>query len=157
MIRVPRIGVALAGRRVPFAEVVASMHLFRGERNRLLSRRRRSALSRLRKGKPLPDNRSRRSVFQSPIDSAFIFGPLDEIRLADLPAALTAGAGFRPRRRDRPPRVRPRTRHAELPRDERDLVERALASTGGNKLRVAELVGISRKRLYARLRRYQLD
>jgi hypothetical protein len=29
VIRVRRIGVALAGRRVPFAEVVASMHLFR--------------------------------------------------------------------------------------------------------------------------------
>jgi transcriptional regulator with GAF, ATPase, and Fis domain len=37
---------------------------------------------------------------------------------------------------------------------ERTLIERALAFTGGNKLRAAQQLGISRKKLYAKLARY---
>ena len=37
---------------------------------------------------------------------------------------------------------------------ERTLIERALALTGGNKLRAAQQLGISRKKLYAKLARY---
>ena len=128
------------------------------ERNRLLSRRRRSVpLSRLRKGKPLPDNRARRGVFLSPIDSAFIFGPLDEIRLADLPvrghgrsgnSALAAAINCDGAAANR----------ATLSfREMNATLSSPLASTGGNKFQALKLLGISRKRLYARLRRYQLD
>ena len=40
---------------------------------------------------------------------------------------------------------------------ERTLIERALVVTGGNKLRAARQLGISRKKLYAKLARYGLD
>jgi transcriptional regulator with PAS, ATPase and Fis domain len=39
---------------------------------------------------------------------------------------------------------------------ERSLIERMLAQTGGNKLRAARELGISRKKLYARMARYGL-
>jgi two-component system response regulator AtoC len=88
------------------------------------------------------------------IESAFTFGSADTIRSAELPSAIAAGA-----------RVEPAPRGAALAAcaslsfndTERDLIQRALVSTGGNKLRAAKLLGISRKRLYARLRRYQAD
>ena len=40
---------------------------------------------------------------------------------------------------------------------ERDLIAEALARTGGNKLRAARQLNISRKRLYAKIRKYQLS
>ncbi len=40
---------------------------------------------------------------------------------------------------------------------ERALIARALAATSGNKRRAAQLLGISRHRLYDKLRKYQLD
>ncbi|NUQ01440.1 MAG: sigma-54-dependent Fis family transcriptional regulator [Armatimonadetes bacterium] len=40
---------------------------------------------------------------------------------------------------------------------ERELITRALGQTGGNKSRAAELLGIDRKRLYRRLRKYGLN
>ena len=157
MIRVRRIGVALAGRRVPFAEVVASMHLFRGERNRLLSRRRRSALSRLRKGKPLPDKSLSPKRISEPDRLGVHLWPFgrDPARRpagrahgrsgnSALAAAITPIAAANPAT-------------LSFIDTERDLIQRALGSTGGNKFQAAKLLGISRKRLYARLRRYQLD
>jgi DNA-binding NtrC family response regulator len=39
---------------------------------------------------------------------------------------------------------------------ERDLIARALASTVGNKLQAAKLLGISRKKLYAKIAKYNL-
>ncbi|HVA39434.1 MAG TPA: sigma 54-interacting transcriptional regulator [Candidatus Binataceae bacterium] len=88
------------------------------------------------------------------IESAFTFGPADTIRLADLPPAIAATAGVEP-----PPLAVAPAGSATLSfaDTERDLIRRALVSTGGNKLRAAKLLGISRKRLYARVRRYRLD
>jgi len=37
---------------------------------------------------------------------------------------------------------------------ERELIARALEMTGGNKLRAAKLLGISRKKLYAKIAKY---
>jgi transcriptional regulator with GAF, ATPase, and Fis domain len=155
--RVRRIGVALAGRRVPFAEVVASMHLFRE-----------SAIA----------------SFPAGVDPLYrVFEKVSHCRIIALAEAYFRARSTRRSSlalwtRSGSPTCRPRSRpernsalaaainrrwcgreprHAELPRDERDLIQRALVSTGGNKLQAAELLGISRKRLYARLRRYQLD
>lgn len=88
------------------------------------------------------------------IESAFTFGTADTIRLADLPPAVAAAAGIAPA-----PQTASAADSATLSfiDTERDLIRRALASTGGNKLRAAKLLGVSRKRLYARLRRYRLD
>ena len=90
------------------------------------------------------------------IESAFTFSAMDEVRLADLPAAVTAGAEIPPS----PPRAAsgaaPNSATLSFIDTERELIQRALASTGGNKFQAAKLLGISRKRLYARLRRYQL-
>jgi DNA-binding NtrC family response regulator len=38
-----------------------------------------------------------------------------------------------------------------------DLIRRTLEKTGGNKSRAAQLLGISRKRLYSRIERYGLE
>jgi len=39
---------------------------------------------------------------------------------------------------------------------ERDAIVKALREAGGNKSKAAELLGIDRKKLYRRLRKYQL-
>jgi transcriptional regulator of acetoin/glycerol metabolism len=43
------------------------------------------------------------------------------------------------------------------PGNVRELIRRALESTGGNKVKAAELLRISRKRLYAKIRKYTLS
>lgn len=84
------------------------------------------------------------------IESAYTFGQGGTIGLADLPSAITS---------------RP-TRSANLSSSlsslptfaevERDLITRALEATGGNKLRAAKLLGISRKKLYSKISKYGL-
>jgi transcriptional regulator with PAS, ATPase and Fis domain len=88
------------------------------------------------------------------IESAFTFGTADTIRLADLPPAVAAAAGIAPASQTASAADSATLSFIDT---ERDLIRRALASTGGNKLRAAKLLGVSRKRLYARLRRYRLD
>jgi transcriptional regulator with PAS, ATPase and Fis domain len=87
------------------------------------------------------------------VESAFTFDESDMIRLADLPSAIAVAAGVAPASRGAPAE-NPGT--LSLIDTERALIERALTSTGGNKLRAAKLLGISRKRLYDRLRRYRI-
>jgi transcriptional regulator with PAS, ATPase and Fis domain len=91
------------------------------------------------------------------IESAFTFSPVDTIRLADLPSAVTAGAEIPPSPQQSVGGSAANSATLSFSDTERELIKRALASTGGNKFQAAKLLGISRKRLYARLRRYQLD
>lgn len=96
------------------------------------------------------------------IESAFTFGTANTIRLADLPAAVSGAGGGMPNAGRLPANlIQPRSDGGDaaslsFAETERDLIHRALAATGGNKYQAAKLLGISRKRLYARLRRYDL-
>jgi transcriptional regulator with PAS, ATPase and Fis domain len=85
------------------------------------------------------------------IESAYTFGRSPHITHADLPAAMTL-APAAPRREPAPAAAAPPS-FAEA---ERELIARALASTTGNKLRAARLLGISRKKLYAKIAKYDL-
>jgi DNA-binding NtrC family response regulator len=81
------------------------------------------------------------------IETAFTFGPGPLIRLVDLPPAVSRVSGSR---------RTPATYVETFAEAERDLIRRALESTGGNKLRAARLLKISRKKLYAKIRKYGL-
>jgi DNA-binding NtrC family response regulator len=88
------------------------------------------------------------------IESAFTFGRSSVLKREDLPPVVRQSPIGRPE-----PPARAETRlagpvptFADL---ERDLVRRALESTGGNKVQAARLLGVSRKRLYAKLRKYK--
>jgi transcriptional regulator with PAS, ATPase and Fis domain len=85
------------------------------------------------------------------IESAYTFGRAEQITLADLPATLglTLAAACPESRSS----VTPSLSFAEA---ERDLIARALTSTAGNKLQAAKLLGISRKKLYAKIAKYHL-
>jgi len=87
------------------------------------------------------------------IESAFTFGESNMVHRADLPSAIAIAAGFAPAMQSAPAA---NTGTLSISDTECDLIRRALTSTGGNKLRAAKLLGISRKRLYARLRRYRI-
>jgi DNA-binding NtrC family response regulator len=85
------------------------------------------------------------------IESVYTFGRSAHITRADLPVSITR-APVAPRREVVPAA-------AALPsfaEAERDLIARALASTTGNKLQAARLLGISRKKLYAKISKYAL-
>src|SRR5208282_1955689 len=88
------------------------------------------------------------------IEGAFTFGRSPMIRLRDLPRSVVQSNGTG--------RLQA---HAALPQEpsvpvgsfaeaERDLIARALASTGGNKVAAASLLRISRKKLYAKIAKY---
>jgi two-component system NtrC family response regulator len=47
--------------------------------------------------------------------------------------------------------------HAAVARLERGMIERALAASGGNRTRAAEILRIHRRLLYDKLREYGLD
>jgi DNA-binding NtrC family response regulator len=85
------------------------------------------------------------------IESAYTFGRGETIGLADLPPTITSG----PTCSANPSALlSPLVPFAEV---ERDLIARALKATAGNKLRAAKLLGISRKKLYARIGKYDLE
>jgi two-component system, NtrC family, response regulator AtoC len=84
------------------------------------------------------------------IESAFTFGVSSKITLEDLPETITgehraAGPGS----------------NSQLPvvtmvEAERELIQRALQLAEGNKTRTAQLLGVSRKQLYAKIAKYGL-
>jgi DNA-binding NtrC family response regulator len=83
------------------------------------------------------------------IEGAFTFGQSAIIRLADLPPAISG------RRSQVPTNVNPLP-IGTFAAAEREIICRALESTGGNKLAASKLLGISRKKLYAKIERYGL-
>jgi DNA-binding NtrC family response regulator len=86
------------------------------------------------------------------IESAYTFGRTDRILLADLPASVALG-----QQTPQPASALAAPLPLSFAAGERDLIARALASTGGNKLQAAKLLGISRKKLYAKIAKYGLD
>jgi DNA-binding NtrC family response regulator len=85
------------------------------------------------------------------IESAYTFGQEETIGLAELPLAITnrSTCSASP--------TSPLSSLAPFAEVERELIARALEATGGNKLRAAQLLGISRKKLYARIGKYDLE
>ncbi len=86
------------------------------------------------------------------IETGFTFSPSPMLGIADLPANIRGDAGTAAGLRAADPPLRPAT-FAEM---ERDLVRRALEFTGGNKVKAARLLKISRKKLYAKITKYQI-
>lgn len=85
------------------------------------------------------------------IESAYTFGRAAHISRADLPTPITLTPI--PARQEEVAAVSSSLSFADA---ERDLIARALASTSGNKLQAAKLLGISRKKLYAKIAKYSL-
>ncbi len=85
------------------------------------------------------------------IEQAFTFCRANLITVEQLPISLTPSLAAIPAASRQP--LNEVLRIADY---QRGLVERALARTGGNKLKAAQLLGISRKALYAKLRKYGL-
>jgi DNA-binding NtrC family response regulator len=89
------------------------------------------------------------------IEVAFAYGRGDRITLGDLPAEISGV---------QPEAARARAESVldamtDLPtfeESERLLIERALDATHGNKVRAAKMLGISRKQLYAKIRKYAI-
>ena len=89
------------------------------------------------------------------LEVAFAYGRTERIRLEDLPSEISG-------------RQSPQPQDASVVFDalapiptfeesERILLERALDATNGNKLRAAKMLGISRKQLYAKIKKYGID
>jgi transcriptional regulator with PAS, ATPase and Fis domain len=85
------------------------------------------------------------------IESAYTFGRSSQITRADLPMAITL-TPVASRRAE----VAAANGPLSFAEAERDLITRALAATAGNKLQAAKLLGISRKKLYAKIAKYNL-
>ena len=85
------------------------------------------------------------------IESAYTFGRGETVGLADLPSTITCKTASSLGLSSPSPSV---STFAEA---ERGLIARALEATGGNKLRAARLLGISRKKLYAKIAKYGLE
>jgi two-component system, NtrC family, response regulator AtoC len=95
------------------------------------------------------------------IEGAFTFGRSSSITLDDLPPQLAdeRHVPVAPPDVTDPPAPAPEARSTGLPsfvEVERDLICRALENTEGNKVQAAKLLRISRKKLYAKVKRYGL-
>jgi len=95
------------------------------------------------------------------VEVAFAYGDTARIRDEDLPIEIRAAAPARkPSAAVDAAAVPPSAPAGDLPttfeQSERLLLERALSNTGGNKLQAAKMLGISRKQLYAKIRKYAI-
>jgi transcriptional regulator with PAS, ATPase and Fis domain len=95
------------------------------------------------------------------IEGAFTFGNSPTIKVDDLTTlsggTIAASASAEaPPSQPSPPQAATAAR-ARFDEMECDLIRRTLEKTGGNKSRAAQLLGISRKRLYSRIERYGLE
>ncbi len=88
------------------------------------------------------------------IEGAFTFGRSPMIRAQDLPARVAGSRASRNADTQSAEADRPVGTFAEA---ERELIARALRSTGGNKVAAAALLRISRKKLYAKIEKYGLQ
>ncbi len=84
------------------------------------------------------------------IETAFTFGRAPELRLEDLPESISGIHA-------QPTAVVNRGSVGSFADAERDLIRRAIESTGGNKVAAAKLLKISRKKLYAKIAKYGLE
>ena len=84
------------------------------------------------------------------IEGAFTFGSSGTIRREDLPPGIT---GIPPAKHP----VSSESNLASYSDAERDLIERALQMAEWNKAKAARILGISRKKLYARISKYGLE
>ena len=87
------------------------------------------------------------------IETAFTFGRYDKIRLADLPAPIRGEPEIEISARTAATRA---ARAGSFAEAERDVIRRALETTNRNKVQTAKLLGISRKKLYAKIKEYGL-
>ena len=83
------------------------------------------------------------------VESAFTFGRYPMIRMQDLPRTIIGSLV----KQAPPAPVMPINSFADT---ERELIERALETTNGNKLAAANLLRVSRKKLYATITKYNL-
>lgn len=94
------------------------------------------------------------------IEGAFTFGNSSIIRTEDLTALSGGAIAAAPDAEPPPPlasNAAPPSSRARFDEMECDLIRRTLEKTGGNKSRAAQMLGISRKRLYSRIERYRLE
>ena len=89
------------------------------------------------------------------LEVAFAYGRTEHIRVEDLPSEVSG------KQVDKPT-VSRAVFDALSPiptfeESERILLERALDTTHGNKLRAAKMLGISRKQLYAKIKKYEIE
>jgi DNA-binding NtrC family response regulator len=95
------------------------------------------------------------------IEGAFTFGSSSIIKVEDL-TTLSGGTIIAQQAAESAPvlidgaAATPMPSRARFDEMECDLIRRTLEKTGGNKSRAAQLLGISRKRLYSRIERYGL-
>src|SRR3984885_7602172 len=90
------------------------------------------------------------------IEAAFTFGRSPMIRLQDLPAGLAGNRSNKPLLHSQTHAREPEQPIGTFADAERELIARALKSTDGNKVQAAALLGISRKKLYAKIEKYHL-
>jgi two-component system, NtrC family, response regulator AtoC len=91
------------------------------------------------------------------IEGAMTFGTKPLIGLADLPTSITRVESLKPTSSPAPPLPQPNAGVGTFAEVERSLILRALETCEWNKVHAAALLKISRKKLYAKINKYQLE